>query len=197
MDTAQKLLKTSAILRAIALLMAAPGWAQPTLLAPATVTIGVTGSSSANVASSDGATAISFTVATSYSVDTTGSGSWLVVTPSGISTTPAFLTFGLRNGSSSGITSGASARVTLHPTNGAADVVITVTFDTSGGGGSTVLTASTTTVSLDSIVTNATVNITNTSGSTITVGAGWSVTSGSTRDRKSTRLNSSHANISY
>ena len=61
MDTAQKLLKTSAILIAIALLMAAPGWAQPALLAPSTVTIGATGSNSANVASS--ATAITFTLA--------------------------------------------------------------------------------------------------------------------------------------
>src|SRR5674476_973299 len=95
MDAAQKLLKTSAILLAIALLTAAPGWAQPTLLAPSTVTIGATGSAFTGVTSSAaGTTEITYTVATSYSADTSGSGSWLVVTPNG-TTTPASLSLSL------------------------------------------------------------------------------------------------------
>src|ERR1022692_4342629 len=60
---AQRLLKTSALLPVIALLIAAPGWAQ-TLQAPPSVTIGNTGFNTAPVTSSDAGTtntAISFT----------------------------------------------------------------------------------------------------------------------------------------
>src|ERR1019366_8918812 len=76
---AQRLLKTSALLPVIALLIAAPGWAQ-TLQAPPSVTIGNTGFNTAPVTSSDAGTtntAISFTIATSTAGDTSGSGNWL------------------------------------------------------------------------------------------------------------------------
>ena len=77
------------------------------------MTIGNTGSASATVTSSAaGTTEITYTIATSYSNDTTGSGSWLVVT--GGTVTPATLNFGLRNNTTAGIGSGAAATVTLH-----------------------------------------------------------------------------------
>src|ERR1039457_2378625 len=100
MDAAQKLLKTSAILLAIALLMAAPGWAQPTLQAPSTVNIGNTGSNFAQVTSSAaGTTEITYTIgAVDYSGDTTGApAGWLLV--SGGTTTPANLNFSIRTAS--------------------------------------------------------------------------------------------------
>src|ERR1035437_6587597 len=186
MDAAQKLLKTSAILLAIALLMAAPGWAQPTLLAPSTVTIGATGSAFTGVTSSAaGTTEITYTVATSYSADTSGSGSWLVVTPNG-TTTPASLSFGLRNNSTAGLNLGATATVTLTPTSpaGVAAVTITVTFDGSGGGGGGItLSASSNPVNLTAAANSQTstpVTITTTSVSAITIQAGSSVASGGT-----------------
>src|ERR1035438_5443775 len=116
---AQRLLKTSALLPVIALLIAAPGWAQP-LQAPPSVTVGNTGFNTAPVTSSDAGTtntAISFTIATSTAGDTSGSGNWLVVTPSGTATTPANLSFSLRNNTTAGIYSGASAVITLTPTD--------------------------------------------------------------------------------
>src|ERR1035437_3977427 len=189
MDAAQKLLKTSAILFAIALLMAVPGWAQPTLLAPSTVTIGATGSAFTGVTSSAaGTTEITYTVATSYSADTSGSGSWLVVTPNG-TTTPASLSFGLRNNSTAGLNLGATATVTLTPTSpaGVAAVTITVTFDGSGGGGggggSITLSASSNPVNLTAAANSQTstpVTITTTSVSAITIQVGSSVASGGT-----------------
>src|ERR1039457_3437757 len=111
---AQRLLKTSALLPVIALLIAAPGWAQ-TLQAPPSVTIGNTGFNTAPVTSSDAGTtntAISFTITTSTAGDTSGSGNWLVVTPSGTATTPANLSFSLRNNTTAGIYSGASTVIT-------------------------------------------------------------------------------------
>ena len=189
MDAAQKLLKTSAILLAIALLTAAPGWAQPTLLAPSTVTIGATGSAFTGVTSSAaGTTEITYTVATSYSADTSGSGSWLVVTPNG-TTTPASLSFGLRNNSTAGLNLGATATVTLTPTSpaGVAAVTITVTFGGSGGGGggggSITLSASSNPVNLTAAANSQTstpVTITTTSVSAITIQVGSSVASGGT-----------------
>src|ERR1035437_5727910 len=180
MDAAQKLLKTSAILFAIALLMAVPGWAQPTLLAPSTVTIGATGSAFTGVTSSAaGTTEITYTVATSYSADTSGSGSWLVVTPNG-TTTPASLSFGLRNNSTAGLNLGATATGTLTPTcpAGVAAVTITVTFDGSGGGGGggITLSASSNPVNLTAAANSQTstpVTITNTS---LSSAAGASIT---------------------
>src|ERR1035437_7012158 len=147
MDAAQKLLKTSAILLAIALLTAAPGWAQPTLLAPSTVTIGsTTVSDPVSVTSSAaGTTEITYTIgAPDYSVDSTGSRTGWLNAPSGSTTTPSSLTF--RVFTTAGVNSGASARITLTPTAPAsavgAPVTITVSFNGSGNpGGSITLTA--------------------------------------------------------
>ncbi len=150
MDAAQKLLKASAILLALASLMAAPGWAQTLQVQSTSVTLGSpTFTASTGVSSSDGTTVINYTVAVSYSNDTTNSGSWLVVTPTGATTTAATptLNFGIRNNSTAGINTGAMATVTLTPTGpsgvSTTAVDITVTFNSAGGGGgSTTLTAS-------------------------------------------------------
>ena len=116
MDAAQKLLKTSALLLAIALLLAAPGWAQPTLLAPSNVSIGSSGSNSASVTSSAaGTTEISYTIgAFNYSGDTTGAPSGWLSDISGTATTPSNLNFQVRT--TAGLTQGSSATVTLTPT---------------------------------------------------------------------------------
>jgi uncharacterized protein (TIGR03437 family) len=136
MDAAQRLLKNYGLLFVIALLMAAPGWAQPTLQVQTAVTIGNTGSASASVSSSAaGTTEITYTIgAPNYSNDSSGSGSWLVV--SGGTVTPAVLNFGLRNNTTAGINSNATATVTLTPTapSGVAAVTITVSFSGSGSG---------------------------------------------------------------
>src|ERR1035438_192506 len=90
MDAAQKLLKASAILLAFALLMAAPGWALPTLVVPsATVAIPVASRTSnpQSVTSSDGTTVIAFAASINYAGDV----AWLYV--SGGTTTPTSLTF--------------------------------------------------------------------------------------------------------
>src|ERR1035441_3292427 len=131
MDAAQKLLKASAILLAFALLMAAPGWAVPTLVVnPTTVAIGTTGFNTANVTSSDGMTVITYTIGTpSY---TGGDPAWLY-SITGSTTTPATLSFYARN---SGLSAGVhTATVVLYPTNGAPNVTVTVTYDNTGGGG--------------------------------------------------------------
>ncbi len=187
MDTAQKLFKTSALLFVVALLMAAPGWAvTPTLVAPATVTIGTSGSFPASVTSFPAGTTITYVAAISYPMGNS-SGDWLRVKPSGTTSTAltAYLTFGLRNDSFAGVNSGASATVTLMPTipSGVAAVTIAVTFDSTGGGGtgSTTLTASPTTVNLTAAVNSpasTTVNITTNSVSTITINQSTSVSSG-------------------
>src|ERR1019366_6334321 len=180
MDAAQKLLKNIAILTAAALLLSTVGLAQPTLVAPATVSIGATGSNDASVNTSDGSV-ITFTIgAPDYSADP-GAPAWLTVT--GGTTTPANLHFQARNvaGLSSAVH---TATVTLTPSGAVLAVTITVTFDTTGGGGggggSTTLIASKTAVSLGSIITSDTVNITTTSTSTITIGTTWAVQSGGT-----------------
>ena len=149
MDAAQKLLKTSALVFVVALLMAVPGWAQPQLLTSSSVTIGSTGSNDAGVTSTGDP--ITYTIGTpNYSVDTTGSRTgWLSVT--GGTTTPASLHFAI--GTTSGGNPGAAATVTLTPTApaGVTPVTITVTFNGSGGGGgggSNVLTPSQTSVTL-------------------------------------------------
>src|ERR1035441_3325086 len=175
MDAAQRLLKTTALLPVVALLMAAPGWAQ-TLVAPPNVTIGNTGSASAFVTSSAaGTTEITYTSGTSYSTDNSGSGNWLVVTPSSL-TTPASLSFSLRNNTTAGINSGASAMVTLTDRKSvgvsSTPVTISVNFDGGGSGGASILNASSTTVNLNAAVSSqasAAVAITTTSASTITI----------------------------
>lgn len=187
MDTAQKLLKTSALLFAVALLMAAPGWAQPALIVPASVTIGFTGSNSASVISSVAGTPITYAVEITYP-GSNSSGSWLVVngpTTTGTTEAPAFLTFSLRNNSTAGVTNGASATVTLHPTapTGVLEVTIAVNFDGASGGGSSsaTVTASATTVNLTAAANSpafTTVNITTNSVSTIALNATASVSLG-------------------
>ena len=179
MDAAQKLLKASAILLAIALLMAAPGWAQPTLVVPGTVAIGAAGSNDASVTSSAaGTTEITYTIGLpDYSADP-GAPAWLTVT--GGTTTPTSLHFQARN--VAGLSSAMhSATVILHPTAPAgADSAITVTFDTSGGGGgSSTLTAAPPTVALTDIITSQGVNISTSSASTIAIGVSASGVSGS------------------
>ena len=184
MDAAHKLLKNLAILLVLSLLMAAPGWAQTLQVSPSTnVTIGSTGSAFASVTSSAGAptgsTEITYTITTTFTgIDTTNSGSWLVV--SGGTTTPANLTFSLRNNSASGVNNGASATVTLTPTAPAGAVggikTITVTFNGSGnpggGGGSNILSASANPVNLFAAAnstTTSTVSVTTSSTTPITI----------------------------
>src|ERR1035437_1654397 len=182
MDAAQRLLKTTALLPVVALLMAAPGWAQ-TLVAPPNVTIGNTGSASAFVTSSAaGTTEITYTSGTSYSTDNSGSGNWLVVTPSSL-TTPASLSFSLRNNTTAGINSGASAMVTLTPTGptgvSSTPVTISVNFDGGGSGGSTSLSASPNALSLTAGANSQasqSIAITTTSASALTISMTTSVT---------------------
>ena len=172
MDAAQKLLKASAILLAFALLMAAPGWALPTLVVPsATVAIPVATRTSdpQSVTSSDGTTAITFATSINYAGDV----AWLYV--SGGTMTPTSLTFSaLSVGGFSATVH--TATVTLTPTSpaGVAAVQITVTYDNTGsggGGGSTTLAASQTTVALTSVTDAAIVTITNISSGAVNVTA--------------------------
>ena len=174
MDAAQKLLRTSALVLAVSLLMAAPGWAQ-TLVVNTAVVIGSTGSSDQAVTSSAGdATPITYTIgAPAYSGGRTG---WLNV--SGGTTTPASLHFALA-GSSAGLDGGFShcppdsdlAQPASRP------VTITVTFNggSSGGGGGTsnALTASPNPVTFSGSGTasSGTITITNISANTLTLSA--------------------------
>jgi len=189
MDAAQKLLKNIAILTAAALLLSTVGLAATTLVAPSTVAIGATGYNTADVSSSDGTTIITYSIGTpSY---TGGDPAWLAV--SGVGTTPSTLTFTAH--SVAGLSAALhSATVTLTPTSpaGLAAVTITVTYDTSGGGGgggTSTLTASNTTVSLDSIHTSATVDIGTTSFVPVSTSVTWAVQSGATSWLSATQLN--------
>jgi uncharacterized protein (TIGR03437 family) len=148
MDAAQKIIRRTAILSATALLLATSGLAQtaPAFVVPTGVTIGFTGSTSANVFSSVSGTEITYSYAVDYSQDQSGSGSWLVVSPAGPLTTPSALNFSLRNGTTAGINTGATATINLTPSapTGVAAASFTVSFSGSssgGGGGSTVLNA--------------------------------------------------------
>src|SRR5579871_1573719 len=131
MDAAHKLLKITGILLAIALIMAAPGWAQPTLNVPTSVALSGTGGQTANVTSSGApATQITYSIGTpQYANDNNGQAfvPWLGV--SGGTTTPATLNFSLI--STTGLIQGThTATVTLTPTDasGAAAQTITVTY---------------------------------------------------------------------
>jgi uncharacterized protein (TIGR03437 family) len=188
MDAAQKLLKSTVLLFAIALLMAAPGWAQPTLSTASSVTLaGPTYFTQSPVNSSDATTtntgtAITFTVgAPNYSSDTSGSTTgWLAVSASSAST-PSTLNFSLSRGTTAGMFNGARATVTLHPTNGAADVPITVTFNSTTTGGNTTLSASSNPVNLNAAVNSlavANVTISTTSAIAVPFTSGTAVTSG-------------------
>src|ERR1035441_10204825 len=179
MDAAQKLLKNIAILTAAALLLSTVGLAQPTLVAtPSTVVPNpATGNNTAEVDSSDGATVITYSIGIpSYNG---GDPPWLNVT--GGTATPAMLSFQARSVAFVSA-SPHTATVVLHPSNGAADLTITVSYDTGGGGGGgrSSLTASNTNVSLDSIHTSATVNIGTTGAVAVAATVSWTIQSGST-----------------
>src|ERR1035437_9293842 len=189
MDAAQKLFKTSAILLAIALSMAAPGWAQtPTLVAPASVVIGsTTVSDPVSVTSSAaGTTEITYTIgAPDYTVDGSGSRTGWLNAPSGTFTTPTDnLIF--RIPTLAQVNSGATARITLTPTAPASavggTVTITVSFNGSGTSGNVTLTANPASpISLTAALNNqvsTTVAITASSASNITISVGSTVTSG-------------------
>ena len=192
MDTAQKFLKTSAILIAATLLLATVGFAQiPTLVAPSTVTIGGTGFNTASVTSSVAGTEINYTIAITYPNGNPSGRNWLVVDPSGTTTTPTpSMRFGLSGNSAAGLTNGVSAKVTLTPTGPAGvsttPVPITVTFDASGGGGGGgggggTISASATTVNLTAAANgqaSTIVNITTTSVSAVTINLTTSVSVG-------------------
>ncbi len=167
MDAAQKLLKNLAILTATALLLSSIGLAA-TLAAPSTVVISASGSNDASVTSSDG-TPVTYTIGPpSY---TGGDPAWLTVT--GGTTTTATLTFTARNVPWVSA-SPHSATVTLTPSGPSAGipaVTIMVTYDSGGGGGggSATLSASPNTVPLTNTITSATVAISTTSASPITI----------------------------
>jgi uncharacterized protein (TIGR03437 family) len=182
MDAAQKLLKNVAILTAAVLLLSTVGLAT-TLVAPASVAIGATGSNTASVTSSD-ATVITYTVGSpAYSG---GDPAWLTVSPSGSTTTAATASLFFQARNAAGLAAAVhTATVVLAPTTptGLAAVQITVTYDTSGGGGTgtgTTLVGSKTSVSLNSTTFSDTVNITNTSSGTVVITAATSVATGST-----------------
>ncbi len=146
MDAANRLIKTAGLLFVIALLLAAPGWAQtPVLNVPPTVSLSGTGGQNVNVTSTPPSTPITFTIgAPQYAADNNGVafGSWLVV--NGGTTTPTTLSFG--PGNFSGLQQGThTATVTLTPnaTTGAVPVTTTVTYTSNnpGGGGNGNLTA--------------------------------------------------------
>ena len=186
MDAAHKLLKNLAILLVLSLLMAAAGWSQ-TLQAPATVTIGSSGSNSANITSStgfpNGSTEITYTIGTpDYTGDTSGSANknWLAV--SGGTVTPASLNFSVVT--TAGLNTGASATVTLTPTTGTA-VTIKVIFSGTGtgGGGSNILSASANPVNLAAGINSSssgTVNVTTSSSTAITITVGSAIVTGGT-----------------
>jgi uncharacterized protein (TIGR03437 family) len=188
MDAAQKLLKNIAILTAATLLLSTVGLAAVTLVAtPATVAIGATGYNTAAVTSSDGTTIINYSIGTpTYSG---GDPAWLAV--SGVSTTPSTLTFNAHNvaGLSSALH---TATVTLTPSGAIAALTVTVTYDTSGGGGSgggSTLTASKTSVSLDSIHTSDTVNIGSISATAVSTSVTWAQQSGTTSWLSASQVN--------
>jgi uncharacterized protein (TIGR03437 family) len=201
MDAAQKLFKTSAILLAIALSMAAPGWAQtPTLVAPASVVIpSTTTSDPFDVTSSAaGTTEITYTIAVDYSVDGSGSQpNWLTV-PSGSLTTPSSLTFRLRT--TAGVFSGATAKVTLTATAPASAVggtaTITVSFNGSGtpGGNGTLTATPASPINLTSAANSQAVTITTSSVSNVTISLTTSVTSGAVNWLSNSSLASSSIN---
>src|SRR4249919_1471652 len=131
MDAAHKLIKPAGLLLIVALLVAAPGWAQtPVLTVPSTVSLAGTGGQLVNVTSSGApATQITYSIgAPQYANDNGGQqfSPWLGV--SGGTTTPATLQFSVI--STAGLNQGThTAQVTLTPdaTTGAVPQTITVT----------------------------------------------------------------------
>ncbi len=127
MDAAHKLIKTAVLFLLVALLMAAPGWAQaPTLNVTTSVSLSGTGGQDVPVTSS-GAQITYAIGAPDYSSDPSTNGAWLRVT--GGTTTPTTLAFNL--GTVSGLSQGThTATVTLMPDSvtGASAVMITVTY---------------------------------------------------------------------
>jgi uncharacterized protein (TIGR03437 family) len=180
MDAAQKLLKVSAILFALALLMAAPGWAQ-SLIVPNTVSIGISHAAVASVTSSatNSGVEITYTIGTpEYSI---GDVPWLTVTgPIKTSGGNTYLNFVAHDIAFASVAPH-PATVTLTPTNpsGLLAVSILVLFDPSGTTSAN-LTADKTTVNLSNAIPSTGVNITNTSGSSIVVQLTQSIQSGAT-----------------
>src|ERR1017187_4629833 len=131
MDAAQKLLRIAALLFVISMLTAASGWAAPPptlVVSPTTLTIGLSGNDYVSVTSSDG-TAVSFTA--------TPSTSWLQVSPSSASTSTTSPATQLQFQLYPVPAPGSAATVTLHPSNGSADVMVNVTYNPSTGGNGT------------------------------------------------------------
>src|ERR1039458_3271787 len=187
MDAAQKLVKNSALLLISALLVAAPGWcaALPTLQVPASVSVTYTGSATVQATSSDGTTAIPFTIGTpNYGAGVTG---WLSASGDNGNTTPSNLTFRVQ--AVAGLTACTSATVTLTPTGSGAysstAQTITVTWaNTSScpgsGGGSTTLTANPTSLNLTNTLNSSPVTISTASATALNLSAPVTAVSTST-----------------
>ena len=136
MDAAHKLLKITGILLSIALIMAAPGWAQTPVLNVSTNTVSLSSTfTQQTVNTSSTGDPITYTIgATDYSSDPATNGIWLNVT--GVTTTPGTVTFTVFQ--TAGLSSAThTATVTLTPTapGGVAAQVITITYTPGGGGG--------------------------------------------------------------
>jgi uncharacterized protein (TIGR03437 family) len=194
MDAAHRLIRSTGLLFAIGLLIAAPGWAQPTLVAPSNVSLSGSGGQLVNVTSSAaGTTEINFNTSTAYANDNGGvTIPWLGV--SGAGTTPASLNFNVVT--TAGLNQGThQATVTLTPTStvpaGAVPpaVTITVTFtsgSSGGGGGNGTLFANPNPINLSAATSgspttsvNVVISTSNTTAITI-ANVGASVSSGGT-----------------
>jgi uncharacterized protein (TIGR03437 family) len=183
MDAAHRLTIRAGLLFLTALLMVAPGLAQPTLQVATSVTLAGTGGQNLNVTSSGDA--ITYTIgAPVYSADNNGV-HWLGVT--GGTTTPATLSFNVI--ATAGLAQGThTATVTLTPTPppaGVQPVTITVTFSSGnpGGGGTGTLTAFPSPVNVSASSGSqftTSVSITTTSTTAITLGLSTSITTGGT-----------------
>ena len=115
MDAAQKLLRTSALLFAIALLMAAPGWSQTLVRLRHLLRSGTSGSANANVTSSAaGTTEITYTIATAYPSDTPSSEARLVLRRN---RHPGHSVFSASETIRHGVNCGATGNVTLTPSS--------------------------------------------------------------------------------
>src|SRR2546423_8577472 len=128
MDAAHKFIKAAGLVLIIALVLAVPGWAQPTLNAPANVTFSVGGASAQIASSASPATEITFTVgAPVYANDNNGVAEHWISIPANTGTTPTTLQF--NTGNFSGLIQGThTATVTLTPTAPAGVAPVTITI---------------------------------------------------------------------
>ncbi len=185
MDAAQKLIKTAGLLSVIALLMAAPGWAQTPALQASPSSVSITGTQGQNVSitSSVAATPITFTMTTDYTGDASNPGvRWLGV--QGGNTTPTSLAFNLVQ--TAGLPQGVhTAVVTLTDTANNSDTLpITVTYSSGGSGGGGTLSASPNPINVSAnpggaFTTNVTISTTSTVAVTLNAPA-TSVNNGGT-----------------